>query len=610
MGGQLCKTVPRLRIVENTCLPYPEPESELEGKKVVWLEMTILEILLDTNLNECVYAVLLKVHDMKRASQVVNVNGRHAHVMDCMWTIPVSLGDQLVVGMVDGCGGLVAVLKVPKGDEDDIWVPLYQLSTKGPNSDQFGQLSLTFSIDGLSFTFRITADWNDLQCRLWVTECKHRKRRRMIADCFRVGDSATIDIHIDTMIVEVMVNKRIVGWCEFAIEGTHGHLKAPLQSCPTLIGQVRLSVKWRETDRATLPLSDYLPLSTLITNHHRHLADLLSTRKCDYHDSLIKAIINQQTNADTAIPFLSHLIGLHLDGIEENTMNLVFRDNSFATKAVDYYQRRQGEEYCKCLFALYHSRIRASGSPASVIESVKILLECVIQVQLPQSIRVLYSRIRYQVNQRFPRPSVIHIHAITSFMFIRLILPGLLNPAMFGGVCDHDVDNKAVARVWGKLASLADFDESSPEASLYNDAIKTMHAQVCIIVMQSSEGVDGKLVSTMDYSDHEQQSDLHTLHMYLSLQLSKYPPVDNENHKRSSTLSTTSTLSSTHSLLRHSPIDINDEDDGIDIVSWWRLVGECVNELNDKEKRLLECIQRTADEAVKELRRLSQPPRS
>lgn len=630
-----------------------------QDDNVKFIELSVFEtVLTKFHLNSAmrIQTILLCNSQAQRCSHPVIIS-RHVHFLDCHWSFP-SAGEVVCIGLK--CLETKRLIGVAAAQRDSSveWVDVMSIgvdhddqlchrhgdSTLNVVTINIGQcLLVSKRVDDHHIAFNVACSLRpnlDVSGRLWIrTHCK--LKCNLIAIDYSFGREACIRLKKKAGLyyqlnVEVQQSGgQIIGTCTFSLnEGNQeSQVYSPILIKSTCIGKMRLSIKLLSEDHAVLPLEKYSGLNDLIVSGHKHVAALLVTRKLDYSPTLVQALLDVYMDTGLANDFLQQILCLEIDRIDENDLNTAFRGNSFATKAVELFQFQVCSDYLQSVYGLCVSQLmKRSVSPIDIIDQI---LFSIGKVKLPSQIRRLYAAIKAAVSNRFPRPSFIHIHSITTFLFIRLHLPVLLNPGLLKNsidvegpldriLCPHRV---LVAKLFAKLASLAEFSESDT-LSEYNEALRLRFPDVCMIVMHSAEDTD--LLNAngnnnaynnngnnkrnhrngnddKNVSDRERQVDLHNLHMYFSGLLNRYPTkqassADGEEQR----LSILSTASSTHSLLRAEPLDPAIESDpNHTIAGWWISMAQCIALLDNLEKDTMHESKKAARDSLEKLRRSS-----
>lgn len=214
--------------------------------------------------------------------------------------------------------------------------------------------------------------------------------------------------------------------------------------------------------------------------------------------------------------------------------------NSLASKSIDYFQQFVGLEYLeKTIGSVTRFIITTSDSieldPAKIVvknvnnvnaEKEKILqqnktriLEIIKKLlnlleesitNLPSTLKLLYNNLQKMVIKKFPESPEVRYSVVSSFFFLRLVCPALLNPKLFGLYHIH-VQNEAkrrltlVAKIFQSFANLNEFGEKEKWLITLNPFIveniprmKKFLDEICVIQDYKETVVQQEIVLSKD----------------------------------------------------------------------------------------------------------------
>ena len=251
----------------------------------------------------------------------------------------------------------------------------------------------------------------------------------------------------------------------------------------------------------------------------------------------------------------------------------LFRAPTLAAKCFEFLLRAGCQQYLHKVLSEYYQ----VGEGKPLVDRVTCFVEASIKhaVLIPDHIRWVCKDIRGHVGTQFPEPTPIHVTCITSFLYLRLLVPCLLNPNLFLGpelllVTKHAATKSSregsmqVAKVVQVIANLNGGSNYAKSQPVLNHLIVSFFPKICLYVMQASTCTDDPFTSVLttanEDEDKESNSSSRNKMPLLQFYLSQYltPALDgwlSGVRRRSSLLSIASSRSS-HSGTRETPIDV------------------------------------------------------
>ena len=614
-----------------------------EAKNFDIVEVTISEAVLDEQQDNV--QVVLHGAGEKRVSMAVPVDETNqANLMDCHWSFALHKGEEDHLTVI--CKSVTSpvfvgmcTLKLHEALNQE-WIDIYihdrQLKSNLQVPVSIGKAQVSFLKDHQFSLELVGFDQSTMRAKVWVKQ--DGKKMKLVSDDYELGRTAKLLYQGDEMFVEYIVGgSQIIGFSRFALplgdSVTNASIQTEVWVRPSASGKIKVSLQVKPEDRPVLPLNQYEDFKGLLIVGYKEVATLLAWRKSDYYPALVDAFLDVM-GVDLQAPFLGQVIKTEIEKMAAEEMSTIFRANSFGTKAVEKFQFQLCEKaYLPAVYSMFLTEVMGRpaeerNDPISLLQS---LISAISRVNIPNQLRRLYSYIRHTVSAVYPFPTYVHVHCITSFLFLRLHLPVLLNSGLLKSanmVAESGMEERqllvtllnnarpVLPKLFAKLASLTEFDNSDPMAKQYNNQLQRLFPQVCLIVMKAVEFDDGDMSAAMEppmpSSDSNlKQMHLFHLHLYFSKLVEKYSTDDHDkqDHDEDVRQSMLSTVSSTKSLLRSTPIEDRpertDPDNVKDVRLWWKAMCKCITDLEGKEHEAKELIDQTTHESIIKLRRLS-----
>uniref|UniRef100_A0A6B2KYY8 Uncharacterized protein n=1 Tax=Arcella intermedia TaxID=1963864 RepID=A0A6B2KYY8_9EUKA len=191
---------------------------------------------------------------------------------------------------------------------------------------------------------------------------------------------------------------------------------------------------------------------------------------------------------------LSHIMTTQV--FRTPTKEVLFRGNSIASKSLDYYMKVVGGPWLESIKTFIQEVVNATDFPCEVLQSklepnadieenylnLRVLtinaIKCIFSShhRCPDTLKEIFYSIRQAVQTKFPGDEEVKYTSVSGFVFLRLFVPALMTPKLFG-LLDEYLESQAsrvfvlVATVLQKLGNLQTFEEREAHFTLLNPTI-------------------------------------------------------------------------------------------------------------------------------------------
>lgn len=250
------------------------------------------------------------------------------------------------------------------------------------------------------------------------------------------------------------------------------------------IGDVRVSI---QVTRATVyPLEYYDPLLSLLMDEDS-VANLVSvfdltTLKPEDRVTVAMRLVNVYEAKNRAPAILKALISREIQNAPD--VETLFRANSLASKALDMYMKICGHRYLQhCVqetidgiykdggkksFELDPSKLDKTDDPKKnwkfLSKTLDTLLDRVFTSaeEVPPGMVQIFTHLQKEVEAKFADPTVRYT-GVSSFLFLRLIVPAILGPKLFDLAPDHpppkvSANLTSLGRIVQRIANMSPMD--------------------------------------------------------------------------------------------------------------------------------------------------------
>lgn len=255
------------------------------------------------------------------------------------------------------------------------------------------------------------------------------------------------------------------------------------------IGDMRVSI---QVTRATVyPIEYYDPLLSLLMDEDS-VANLVSvfdltTLKPEDRVTVAMRLVNVYEAKNRAPAILKALISREIQNAPD--VETLFRANSLASKALDMYMKICGHrylQYCvqetidgiykdggKKSFEIDPSKLDKTDDPKKnwklLSKTLDTLLDRIFTStdEVPSGMVQIFTHLQKEVEAKFADPTVRYT-GVSSFLFLRLIVPAILGPKLFDLVPDHPPPKVAanltsLGRIVQRIANMSPMDISAKD---------------------------------------------------------------------------------------------------------------------------------------------------
>ncbi|KAJ3124244.1 hypothetical protein HK098_001306 [Nowakowskiella sp. JEL0407] len=271
---------------------------------------------------------------------------------------------------------------------------------------------------------------------------------------------------------------------------------------------------------------------------------------------VMNSLISQQREAFAGLVvniLIAH--NRHIDGLKElltheiqltENENIIFRESTVATKALDQFMKIAGREYLTSILgpiikSIYKSQddcevdpLRlSSDNKEQVKRQWKNLFTHVVSIwdaisssfdKCPRELVELFSHIKNIVSKKFPANPQVKYCAISGFIFLRFFCPAILSPKLFYLMNEHPDPNTArtltlIAKILQNLANLTTFGNKEPYMVNSNSFIEENIPMMTKFIDKISTVESTKSASSSplrSYQKIDLNHEIYTLHSFFS----------------------------------------------------------------------------------------------
>ncbi|KXS18385.1 Rho GTPase activation protein [Gonapodya prolifera JEL478] len=267
------------------------------------------------------------------------------------------------------------------------------------------------------------------------------------------------------------------------------------------LGTLRIFTTFSEF--RVLALKKYMPLLDILTDRNYTIATTIG-RNVSNREEIASAMLRITEHTGKGVDFVRSVV---INEIQEaKDVATLFRNNSMATKAVDLYQKQVGGTYLRTVLeGIIMDVVRDEPvcelDPTRVVDSAdlatnqatlltwsKLILDAISSpsaiAAFPEQLQTIYSAAVAEVNVRFPGQPNAKYSAVAGFLFLRLLVPAILGPKLFGLMDEFPTAPVArtltlLAKVIQTIANMADgFSEKERYMMVLNDFVVQQQSQV------------------------------------------------------------------------------------------------------------------------------------
>ncbi|XP_032231621.2 ras GTPase-activating protein nGAP isoform X3 [Nematostella vectensis] len=257
-------------------------------------------------------------------------------------------------------------------------------------------------------------------------------------------------------------------------------------------GSIRLKIKYQKIH--ILPLTTYNEMLSYLSNNYMHLCGTLeSAVSSKVKDEIAGVILRVLQPVGKAQEFLVDIVMDEVNRLGSADENLVFRGNSFATKAMDTYMKMVGESYLQETLGDFVQSVYAmsedcevdpaksvNGSIQSNQENLKAFAEkawnhilcssCIFPCDLQDTFHEFRQR---SINGSRDLSNKL----ISASIFLRFLCPAIMSPSLFHLVQEYPNERilrtlTLIAKVIQNLANFTKFGGKEDYMGFMNDFVQ------------------------------------------------------------------------------------------------------------------------------------------
>nr|XP_058946947.1 ras GTPase-activating protein nGAP-like isoform X5 [Pocillopora verrucosa] len=306
---------------------------------------------------------------------------------------------------------------------------------------------------GENFAFNDLSEVKTVTVQIYKeTDGKNKKDKRK-----PVG---SVDVPVDSLEMGVEVEK----WYPVTMESnkTNGGEAS----------SIRLRFKYQKV--SILPVKSYVELSEYLNRNYMTICKALEpVVSVKQKDEISRVLLRILQACGKATEFLSTIVMDEVNNLEDE--NLVFRGNSFATKAMDSYMKMIGESYLQDTLGDFVQSVyefeedcevdpskKSSGNLESNKENLKTFVEKVWNLIMcsaclfPSDLKITFHEFRRWCEGRSEDLST---KLISGSIFLRFLCPAILSPSLFHLVQEYPDErtSRALTLIAKVIQNLANF---------------------------------------------------------------------------------------------------------------------------------------------------------
>ncbi|KAK3730027.1 hypothetical protein QZH41_009531, partial [Actinostola sp. cb2023] len=330
---------------------------------------------------------------------------------------------------------------------------------------------------GESFVFEDLPDFVKLTVNIYKdNESKNKKGKRKI-----IGK-------VDVIVENLDNNQETERW--FPVTLTTG--KSPNGETPS----IRLKIKYQRV--CILPIKAYSEILSYIKDHYMLLCETLeSAVSSKVKDEIAGVILRVLEPIGKAQEFLVDIVMNEVNKLADE--NLIFRGNSFATKAMDTYMKMVGESYLQetlgnFIVSVYNTNedceVDPPKSTTGNLESKRDNLKSFVEKAwlnivnssnyFPRDLQETFHRFQQRCANRNKDLSN---NLISSSIFLRFLCPAILSPSLFHLVQEYPNEKTSrtltlIAKVIQNLANFTRFGGKEEYMGFMNEFVENNFEQM------------------------------------------------------------------------------------------------------------------------------------
>lgn len=296
------------------------------------------------------------------------------------------------------------------------------------------------------------------------------------------------------------------------------------------MGSIRLIAKF--VHEIILPLGVYGKLQEMILDKGYQMVLALGEVSKDL-TSLAYTLLRIFRQHGNEVSLIVSIANRELN-IKEKKETL-FRSNTLATKLMDQYMKMNAIPYlqktikdvilkvmdCKQCCELNPSKVEKGSN---VVDNLKQLLEFLEEIinsifnsahSCPRSLRYLFYNLRKEAKKVWPEEQFIDTRVVSAFLFLRLIVPAVINPKSHNLVNESPSQTASrtltlVAMCLQKLANLVEFGAKEPYLVVVNPLLQKYRTKLVDFTEEIADQPDS--VTNQDINKYHIARDLAHIH--------------------------------------------------------------------------------------------------
>lgn len=254
-------------------------------------------------------------------------------------------------------------------------------------------------------------------------------------------------------------------------------------------GSLRLRTRYLHD--LIMPIKEYSSMEQLILGTDLEAIQALADLCHQDHMLLVTSIMGIFKHEQKEIDLLKSLNDIEI--MTENDANTLFRATSFTTNLMTIYMKSICSEFLKftiepTIIKLLESKQSCElvpskmKSPDDAKENLKFLLSVLDEITesifssvdaCPRTLRYICGCLQKMVMKKWPNDKLIKTHVVSSFIFLRLLCPAILNPRQFNliPVPPSPMATRSlimVVKCLQNLANLVEFGTKAPYMTVVN----------------------------------------------------------------------------------------------------------------------------------------------
>uniref|UniRef100_A0A6B2KXY0 Ras-GAP domain-containing protein n=1 Tax=Arcella intermedia TaxID=1963864 RepID=A0A6B2KXY0_9EUKA len=270
------------------------------------------------------------------------------------------------------------------------------------------------------------------------------------------------------------------------------------EQLPT-VGEMRVALHARKS--VILKESDYTSLFELLMKDNMELTKKLVAVSNKKEKPIAECLVKAFEMRRLAVHFIKTITSIEIEKTSEP--NIIFRENTVATKSLDMYMRLIGMQYLhsimknivaqlvlnekkkSCELDEFRIEDKQERKQKIIAKNLTTLMSFVSLIfedmqkkidYCPTNLRNIFEHIQGLIKQKWPDHPTAQYTAVSGFIFLRFFCPSLYSPKLYDLTTSHPPPNVAreltlIAKTLQNLASLVVFGKKEPFMHIVNPFI-------------------------------------------------------------------------------------------------------------------------------------------